>query len=67
MKKKICAALLALSMACPSFHAQNLLDETQEQKEKRMEWFYKAKLGIFIHWGVYAVKGVSESWSFYNK
>lgn len=28
------------------------------------EWFRKAKLGIFIHWGVYAVKGISESWSF---
>lgn len=28
------------------------------------EWFRKAKLGIFIHWGIYAVKGVTESWSF---
>lgn len=28
------------------------------------EWFRKAKLGIFIHWGVYAVDGVAESWSF---
>lgn len=40
--------------------------ETAEQKDKRMEWFKEAKLGIFIHWGIYAVKGVSESWSFYN-
>lgn len=30
------------------------------------EWFKKAKLGIFIHYGIYAVKGVAESWSFYN-
>lgn len=30
------------------------------------EWFRKAKLGIFIHYGIYAVKGVSESWSFYH-
>lgn len=41
--------------------------ETQEQKDKRMDWFAHAKLGIFIHWGIYAVDGVSESWSFYNK
>ena len=34
--------------------------------EKRMEWFADAKLGIFIHWGIYAVNGTSESWSFYN-
>jgi len=35
-------------------------------KEERMEWFKDAKLGIFIHWGIYAVDGIDESWSFYN-
>lgn len=30
------------------------------------EWFRKAKLGIFIHYGIYAVADVSESWSFHN-
>ncbi len=30
------------------------------------DWFLDAKLGIFIHWGIYAVLGISESWSFYN-
>ena len=30
-------------------------------------WFDDAKLGIFVHWGIYAVNGVDESWSFYNK
>lgn len=30
------------------------------------EWFKQAKLGIFIHWGIYAVNGISESWSFHN-
>ncbi|MFP4054192.1 MAG: alpha-L-fucosidase [Phycisphaerae bacterium] len=30
------------------------------------EWFEKAKLGIFLHWGIYAVKGIPESWSFYR-
>ena len=34
---------------------------------KKMEWFEDAKLGIFIHWGIYAVNGVDESWAFYNK
>jgi alpha-L-fucosidase len=29
-------------------------------------WFNTAKLGIFIHYGIYAVKGIPESWSFYN-
>lgn len=33
----------------------------------KMQWFADAKLGIFIHYGIYAVRGVDESWSFYNK
>ena len=26
-------------------------------------WFKQAKLGIFIHWGLYSVDGVHESWA----
>lgn len=40
--------------------------EISEAKENRMQWFADAKLGIFIHWGIYAVDGIDESWSFYN-
>ncbi|RYG48192.1 alpha-L-fucosidase [bacterium] len=29
-------------------------------------WFPEAKLGIFIHYGIYAVDGVAESWSFFT-
>jgi alpha-L-fucosidase len=29
-------------------------------------WFPEAKLGIFVHYGIYAVDGVAESWSFWN-
>lgn len=29
-------------------------------------WFPDAKLGIFIHYGIYAVKGIPESWSFFG-
>lgn len=32
----------------------------------KMQWFRDAKLGIFIHWGIYSVNGIDESWSFYN-
>jgi len=34
--------------------------------DERMKWFADAKLGIFIHWGIYAVNGIDESWSFFN-
>lgn len=37
------------------------------ENDNKMQWFKDAKLGIFIHWGIYSVDGVDESWSFYNK
>lgn len=40
--------------------------ENSKSFHERMEWFGQAKLGIFIHWGIYAVNGIDESWSFYN-
>jgi alpha-L-fucosidase len=36
-------------------------------QQEKMQWFADAKLGIFIHWGIYAVNGTDESWAFYNK
>ncbi|MCQ2433176.1 MAG: alpha-L-fucosidase [Clostridia bacterium] len=36
-----------------------------DQNEK-MSWFRDAKFGIFMHWGIYAVNGIDESWSFYK-
>lgn len=29
-------------------------------------WFHDAKLGIFVHYGIYAVDGIPESWSMYS-
>ena len=37
------------------------------QPAGRMQWFADARLGIFIHWGIYAVDGIDQSWSFYNE
>jgi len=35
--------------------------------KEKMQWFADAKLGIFIHAGIYSVDGIDESWSFHNK
>jgi len=43
-----------------------IAQESDEQKAERMQWFSDARLGIFIHWGIYAVNGIDESWSFFN-
>ena len=47
-------------------NAQKEVKQNSVFQQKKMEWFKDAKLGIFIHWGLYAVNGISESWSFYN-
>ena len=56
--------LLMLTAAYPVF-SQSKIDP-KEIKDK-MQWFADAKLGIFIHAGIYAVDGIDESWSFHNK
>ena len=56
-----------LLLAVLSTQAQQIAMADTAAYRERMEWFGKAKLGIFIHWGIYAVRGVSESWSFYNE
>jgi len=55
------ALLLSTFLAVSHIHAQNTSSDS-----KKMEWFQDAKLGIFIHWGIYSVNGISESWSFFN-
>jgi alpha-L-fucosidase len=37
-----------------------------DDSDPRLQWFVDAKLGIFIHWGLYSVNGIPESWSFFN-
>ena len=41
-------------------------NEANQIKQEKMQWFKDAKLGVFIHWGLYGVNGIDESWSFYN-
>jgi alpha-L-fucosidase len=59
--KPIKTFLLGAFLAISNFNAQNT-----SPTNKKMEWFQDAKLGIFIHWGIYSVNGISESWSFFN-
>ncbi len=61
MKKAalIISSFCILSLSAPA----QLNDSTTHEK---MEWFKDAKLGIFIHWGIYSVNGIDESWSFFN-
>ena len=58
--------ILLASLALVPMMSLPLDAETPEQKAERMEWFSRAKLGIFIHWGIYSKGETSESWAFHN-
>jgi alpha-L-fucosidase len=58
-------ALPFLLLAFVSGHAQERF--APDSSAGKMQWFQDAKLGIFIHWGIYSVNGVDESWAFFNK
>lgn len=57
----------ALVSTCVAANARNGAQESEQSKAERMEWFSEAKLGIFIHWGIYSRGDWSESWAFHNK
>ena len=61
-KKRILTLLTVFFLG----HFSGIMAQEEIPKEERMAWFGDAKLGIFIHWGIYSVNGIDESWSFYN-
>jgi len=62
-----CHFLILVALILPSSqnHAQHKIQPVEISP--KMQWFADAKLGIFIHAGIYSVKGVTESWHFHNK
>jgi alpha-L-fucosidase len=58
--------IFSLLLKIFELRAQGPIAAGDDDNEK-MEWFGDAKLGIFIHWGIYAVNGIDESWSFFNE
>lgn len=60
MKFQKVSLFVLLASACFNVSAQNTISA------QKMDWFEDAKLGIFIHWGIYSVNGISESWSLFN-
>lgn len=69
MKRSQCLWRLSIALftglVCLSAGAQTHV-KPAEIRDK-MQWFSDAKLGIFIHIGIYSVNGIDESWSFYNR
>ncbi len=55
------SCLIIFTCSVPVF-AQNATPppETPQQKAQRMDWWAKARFGMFIHWGIYAVPADGE-------
>ena len=63
--KKIALFLYLIFNVFTLTKAQSVIDPATIKD--KMQWFADAKLGIFIHAGIYSVNGIDESWSFHNK
>lgn len=63
IKNSILATLFCLA----TFFTQAQTKIDPKTIADKMHWFEDAKLGIFIHAGIYSVNGIDESWSFHNK
>ena len=61
-----CGKALGEQAVNPTNQVSWLPGETQEQKDARMFWWTKAKYGMFIHWGLYAIPADGE-WHMRNK
>jgi alpha-L-fucosidase len=62
--RKLAMLVTGLSLFSTGWAQQKINPDSIRSK---MQWFGDAKLGIFIHWGMYSVNGIGESWSFHNR
>lgn len=69
MRQRSLTLCLALMLSCfgGRLFSQPVHRVNPDSIASKMQWFADAKLGIFIHWGIYSVNGVGESWSFHNR
>ncbi|WP_167614519.1 alpha-L-fucosidase [Maribellus sediminis] len=54
MKQLLLVVLTALIFCQTTTAQKKIWDETEAQKQERMQWWTDARFGMFIHWGLYA-------------
>ncbi|MDE3235125.1 MAG: alpha-L-fucosidase [Bacteroidota bacterium] len=63
MKSKVISYLFSICFVLWVYNAiaqKKIGHETEEQKNKRMEWWKQDRFGMFIHWGLYALPARHE-------
>jgi len=68
MNKALCRLMFVLLPMATSVRAVDpsqtpSINETEEQREVRMQWWREARFGMFIHWGPVSLKETEISWS----
>lgn len=68
MNRKLQLLAMALLIMASSALAQTkrIGNETDAQKQKRMQWWEDARFGMFIHWGLYSL-GARHEWLKHNE
>lgn len=64
MKKLVLLFFVINTVISSAIYAQGNI--VPKNNTDRLDWFQKAKFGIFMHWGVYSAGYTSESWPFFN-
>ena len=64
-RRAVWCALVAWSFPIATLRAQDGYTPTAENIEAR-QWFQDARLGLFVHWGVYSEMGAGE-WVMNNR
>jgi len=57
IRRPLIVLLCSTILATPAVAKDYWNDETPAERDQRMQWWRDARLGMFIHWGLYAVPG----------
>lgn len=56
----LCTAVLAIFGSAPGYTTRYTPDWTSLDARPLPKWFDEAKIGIFVHWGVFSVPGFGQ-------
>lgn len=67
MKKILLLTILyTLYLVCDA-QEKKIWDETELEKKERLSWWTKARFGMFIHWGLYALEAEKAWFKTHNR
>jgi alpha-L-fucosidase len=65
-KNLLLPLLAAFLMSSPAFSQPRIGNETEKQKQQRMQWWEDGRFGMFIHWGIYS-QAARHEWVKHNE